>query len=146
MSKFTNGSGLFLEIILRSDKLRNQGRGELLISLCHQVAFLKKILSETFNSESVGYSDAVVQPGASRITVVVLKARNLPKMDITGLSGDTVQVFVLCKRYIFISWSGFKNIRQNWELYIRDTLLGYFGPFSISSEIHLTSSENYWTF
>ena len=93
----TNGSGLFLEIILRSDKLRNQGRGELLISLCHQVAFLKKILLETFNSESVGYSDAVVQPGASRITVVVLKARNLPKMDITGLSGDTVQVFpTLC--------------------------------------------------
>ena len=35
----TNGPGLFLEIIiLRSDKLRNQGRGELLISLCHQVA------------------------------------------------------------------------------------------------------------
>jgi hypothetical protein len=29
------------------------------------------------------------QPAASRITVVVLKARNLPKMDITGLSGTT---------------------------------------------------------
>ena len=28
-----------------------------------------------------------IQPAASRITVVVLKARNLPKMDITGLSG-----------------------------------------------------------
>ena len=28
------------------------------------------------------------QPAANRITVVVLKARNLPKMDITGLSGE----------------------------------------------------------
>ena len=27
------------------------------------------------------------QPAANRLTVVVLKARNLPKMDITGLSG-----------------------------------------------------------
>jgi hypothetical protein len=43
-------------------QLKNLGRGELLVSLCYQ-------------------------PAASRITVVVLKARNLPKMDITGLSG-----------------------------------------------------------
>ena len=27
------------------------------------------------------------QPAAGRVTVVVLKARNLPKMDITGMSG-----------------------------------------------------------
>lgn len=43
-------------------QVRSQGRGELLVSLCHQ-------------------------PAANRLTVVVLKARNLPKMDITGLSG-----------------------------------------------------------
>ncbi|KAA0199341.1 hypothetical protein HAZT_HAZT000408 [Hyalella azteca] len=42
-------------------KIRSQGRGELLLSLCYQ-------------------------PAATRLTVVVLKARNLPKMDITGLS------------------------------------------------------------
>ena len=28
------------------------------------------------------------QPAAARLTVVVLKARNLPKMDITGMSGE----------------------------------------------------------
>ena len=43
-------------------QLKDQGRGEILISVCHQ-------------------------PAAARLTVVVLKARNLPKMDITGLSG-----------------------------------------------------------
>merc|ERR1712209_239706 len=58
------------EITPRSDKLRSQGRGELLVSLCHQ-------------------------PGASRMTVVVLKARNLPKMDITGLSDPYVKIYLL---------------------------------------------------
>ncbi len=43
-------------------QIKSQGRGELLVSLCYQ-------------------------PAANRITAVVLKARNLPKMDITGLSG-----------------------------------------------------------
>ena len=33
------------------------------------------------------------QPAAGRVTVVVLKARNLPKMDITGMSGKvTIEV------------------------------------------------------
>ena len=41
---------------------KSQGRGELLVSLCYQ-------------------------PAANRLTVVVLKAKNLPKMDVTGLSG-----------------------------------------------------------
>lgn len=58
------------EINPRSDKLRSQGRGELLVSLCHQ-------------------------PAASRVTVVVLKARNLPKMDITGLSDPYVKIYLL---------------------------------------------------
>jgi len=58
------------EITPRSDKLRWQGRGELLVSLCHQ-------------------------PAASRLTVVVLKARNLPKMDITGLSDPYVKIYLL---------------------------------------------------
>merc|ERR1712107_862619 len=61
---------LVREITPRSDKLRSQGRGELLVSLCHQ-------------------------PGANRITVVVLKARNLPKMDITGLSDPYVKIYLL---------------------------------------------------
>ena len=43
-------------------QLKDQGRGEILVSVCHQ-------------------------PAAARLTVVVLKARNLPKMDITGMSG-----------------------------------------------------------
>merc|ERR1712095_153940 len=50
----------------RSYKLKSQGRGEILVSLCYQ-------------------------PAANRITVVVLKARNLPKMDITGLSDPYVK-------------------------------------------------------
>ena len=49
-------------------QLKSQGRGEILVSLCYQ-------------------------PAANRITVVVLKARNLPKMDITGLSGISNKVF-----------------------------------------------------
>ena len=30
------------EITPRSDKLRSQGRGELLVSLCHQVTFFQR--------------------------------------------------------------------------------------------------------
>lgn len=47
-----------------------KGRGEILVSLCHQ-------------------------PAANRLTVVVLKARNLPKMDITGLSDPYVKIYLL---------------------------------------------------
>lgn len=43
-------------------QIRSQGRGEILVSLCWQ-------------------------PAANRLTVVILKARNLPKMDVTGLAG-----------------------------------------------------------
>ena len=47
------------------NKLDSQGRGggELLLSLCHQ-------------------------PAARRLSVVILKARNVPVMDITGFSGE----------------------------------------------------------
>jgi hypothetical protein len=48
-------------------QIRAQGRGELLVSLCWQ-------------------------PAANRLTVVVLKARNLPKMDVTGLAGKARQL------------------------------------------------------
>lgn len=58
------------EITPRSFKLKTQGRGEVLVSLCYQ-------------------------PAANRITVVVLKARNLPKMDITGLSDPYVKIYLL---------------------------------------------------
>lgn len=58
------------EINPRALKVRSQGRGELLVSLCHQ-------------------------PAANRLTVVVLKARNLPKMDITGLSDPYVKIYLL---------------------------------------------------
>ncbi|KAM7285991.1 hypothetical protein ISCGN_032876 [Ixodes scapularis] len=58
------------EIAPRHFKIRSQGRGELLVSLCHQ-------------------------PAANRLTVVVLKARNLPKVDITGLSDPYVKIYLL---------------------------------------------------
>ncbi len=40
-------------------------RGEILVSLCYQ-------------------------PATNKVTAVVLKAKNLPKFDITGLAGETV--------------------------------------------------------
>ncbi|XP_074651300.1 synaptotagmin-4-like [Tubulanus polymorphus] len=58
------------EIQPRQYKIRSQGRGELLVSVCYQ-------------------------PAANRLTVVVLKARNLPKMDITGLSDPYVKIYLL---------------------------------------------------
>ncbi|CAH0553645.1 unnamed protein product [Brassicogethes aeneus] len=57
------------EIQPRSLKIRSQGRGELLASLCWQ-------------------------PAANRLTVVVLKARNLPKMDVTGLADPYVKIYL----------------------------------------------------
>lgn len=45
--------------------MRSVGRGEVLVSLCWQ-------------------------PAAARLTVVLLKARNLPKMDVTGLADPYV--------------------------------------------------------
>ncbi|XP_054287427.1 synaptotagmin-4 isoform X2 [Macrosteles quadrilineatus] len=54
----------------RSLKIRSQGRGELLVSLCWQ-------------------------PAANRLTVVVLKARNLPKMDVTGLADPYVKMYLI---------------------------------------------------
>lgn len=58
------------DIAPRHFKIRCQGRGELLVSLCHQ-------------------------PAANRLTVVVLKARNLPKVDITGLCDPYVKIYLL---------------------------------------------------
>ncbi|XP_054159396.1 synaptotagmin-4-like [Oppia nitens] len=58
------------EISPRSHKMRLQGRGELLVSLCYQ-------------------------PAANRLTVVILKARNLPKMDLTGLCDPYVKIYLL---------------------------------------------------
>lgn len=51
-------------------QIRAQGRGELLVSLCWQ-------------------------PGAARLTVVLLKARNLPRMDVTGLADPYVKIYLL---------------------------------------------------
>ncbi|CAB4062945.1 SYT4 [Lepeophtheirus salmonis] len=71
LSQTDNNPLLFKqEITPRSLKLKSQGRGELLVSLCYQ-------------------------PSSHRITVVVLKARNLPKMDITGLSDPYVKIYLL---------------------------------------------------
>ena len=42
--------------------MQTAGRGEMLVSLCYT-------------------------PAVNRLTVVVLKARNLPKMDVTGMAG-----------------------------------------------------------
>ncbi|KAL8615933.1 hypothetical protein ACOMHN_034609 [Nucella lapillus] len=58
------------DITPRHLKYRSQGRGELLVSLCYQ-------------------------PAANRLGVVVLKARNLPKMDISGLSDPYVKIYLL---------------------------------------------------
>jgi hypothetical protein len=58
------------DISPRSHKIRLQGRGEILVSLCYQ-------------------------PAANRLTVVVLKARNLPKMDLTGLCDPYVKIYLL---------------------------------------------------
>ncbi|KAK0093455.1 hypothetical protein PV326_013482 [Microctonus aethiopoides] len=58
------------EICARSLKIQSQCRGELLVSLCWQ-------------------------PAANRLTVVVLKARNLPKMDVTGLADPYVKIYLL---------------------------------------------------
>ncbi|XP_029660059.1 synaptotagmin-11-like, partial [Formica exsecta] len=58
------------KICPRSLKIQSQGRGELLVSLCWQ-------------------------PVTSRLTVVVLKARNLPKMDVTGLADPYVKIYLL---------------------------------------------------
>lgn len=51
-------------------QIRAQGRGELLISLCWQ-------------------------PAAGRLTIVLLKARNLPRMDVTGLADPYVKIYLL---------------------------------------------------
>lgn len=58
------------EIAPRHFKIKSQGRGELLVSLCHQ-------------------------PAANRLTVVVLKARNLPKVDDSGLCDPYVKMYLL---------------------------------------------------
>ncbi|KAL3279346.1 hypothetical protein HHI36_016853 [Cryptolaemus montrouzieri] len=68
----TQQMALCREIQPRSLKIRSQGRGELLVSLCWQ-------------------------PAASRLTVVVLKARNLPKMDVTGLADPYVKIYLTFK-------------------------------------------------
>lgn len=65
-----NEMNLCKEICPRHLTLKTQGRGEILVSLCYQ-------------------------PAANRLTVVVLKARNLPKMDITGLSDPYIKVYLL---------------------------------------------------
>ncbi|CAD7092301.1 unnamed protein product [Hermetia illucens] len=66
----TQQIALSKEIQPRSLKIRAQGRGELLISLCWQ-------------------------PAAARLTVVLLKARNLPRMDVTGLADPYVKLYLL---------------------------------------------------
>nr|CAG4650954.1 EOG090X05OW [Simocephalus serrulatus]SVE94218.1 EOG090X05OW [Simocephalus serrulatus] len=58
------------DIAPRSHKMRSHGRGELLVSLCYQ-------------------------PQASRLTAVVLKARNIPRMDMTGLADPYVKIYLV---------------------------------------------------
>jgi len=79
---------IYKEITPRSYKLKSQGRGEILVSLCYQ-------------------------PAANRITVVVLKARNLPKMDITGLSGKLMEHFFTRIRFLVSSTYIFKRLKWN---------------------------------
>ncbi|XP_026672586.1 synaptotagmin-4-like [Ceratina calcarata] len=58
------------KICPRTLQIQSQGRGELLVSLCWQ-------------------------PVNNRLTVVVLKAQNLPKMDVTGLADPYVKIYLL---------------------------------------------------
>nr|CAG4647881.1 EOG090X05OW [Moina brachiata]SVE92993.1 EOG090X05OW [Moina brachiata] len=58
------------DVAPRSHKMRSHGRGELLVSLCYQ-------------------------PQASRLTAVVLKARNIPRMDMTGLADPYVKIYLV---------------------------------------------------
>ncbi|KAL7032688.1 hypothetical protein ACKWTF_007383 [Chironomus riparius] len=58
------------EIQPRSLKGTVKGRGEILVSLCWQ-------------------------PAACRLTVVLLKARNLPRMDVTGLADPYVKLYMI---------------------------------------------------
>lgn len=64
--------------------MRTHGRGELLVSLCYQ-------------------------PQASRLTAVVLKARNIPRMDMTGLAGTLPSLFL---HDVILCYNGLNNIRQ----------------------------------
>lgn len=64
------GAVLARDIAPRSHKMRSHGRGELLVSLCYQ-------------------------PQASRLTAVVLKARNIPRMDMTGLADPYVKIYLV---------------------------------------------------
>nr|CAG4641674.1 EOG090X05OW [Eurycercus lamellatus] len=64
------GVTLYRDIAPRSLKMKSHGRGELLVSLCYQ-------------------------PQASRLTAVVLKARNIPRMDMTGLADPYVKIYLV---------------------------------------------------
>lgn len=66
---------LNVKVVLFSRQIKSQGRGELLVSLCFQ-------------------------PAAGRLTVVLLKARNLPRMDVTGLADPYVKIYLLFN----VSW------------------------------------------
>lgn len=68
---------LFLRIFIL--QIKSQGRGEILLSLCWQ-------------------------PAAQRLTVVLLKARNLPRMDVTGLADP------YCKIYLLYNVSDLKKV------------------------------------
>jgi len=62
---------LSMDLVSRTLKFQNsQHRGELLVSLCFQ-------------------------PATSKLTAVVLKAKNLPKFDITGLADPYVKAYML---------------------------------------------------
>ena len=69
-------------------KLKIQELGELLVSLCYQ-------------------------PIANRLTVVVLKARNLPKMDLTGLCGKWSRIRVSrIKNTLTLQFFSFRPVRE----------------------------------
>uniref|UniRef100_A0A914VQV2 C2 domain-containing protein n=1 Tax=Plectus sambesii TaxID=2011161 RepID=A0A914VQV2_9BILA len=62
---------LTMDLVSRSSRFQNsQNRGEILVSLCYQ-------------------------PATNKVTAVVLKAKNLPKFDITGLADPYVKVYML---------------------------------------------------
>ena len=42
------------------------------------------------------------QPAARRLSVVILKARNVPKMDISGFSGENIDYYYFSSYFYII--------------------------------------------
>ncbi|MEJ1277725.1 synaptotagmin XI [Cricetulus griseus] len=83
------GNSMNLAFLAEWNGIRSVESPAPLPGLSPEVSLLQKCISRGELQVSLSY-----QPVAQRMTVVVLKARHLPKMDITGLSDPYVKVNV----------------------------------------------------